>query len=1046
MKLPDGLQGSQAVAFLLSQGKEFRQATEPNIEIENCFYCHKNNYHLRMEVHGDLDDEDDRKKDGLHHCLVCGKGGNLRSLRQHLGIEIPGIESRKEFGQGGTSKAEELPNIEAAHELLLSDDDAMEYLMVHRGFSRAIIERMKIGLTPKRYFREAGDVKALIYPYLVNGNPVFVHYRTLPDMNHPGRVPKAFSSPAGWAVPLYNGEVLNDPKIREAIFVEGEPNTIAALDHGVENICGVPGANFKKAEWLDLLNKIERIYICYDKDKVGQKAAQVLATRIGIEKCWKIVLPDFDVTTEAGETRKGKDLNEWFVSGGGTAEAFEQLKLNATLFDVDGVASSVDSLQEFEDDLNSKEGAGAKYQTPWESLSAILGFDEGDVIDILAPEKIGKLQPLSSLILTTCGWKRMGDLKVGDSLASIDGAPSYVTGVFPQGVKEIFDVEFADGRKTKAGAEHLWKVNHINNWYDGKEYKVYTTEAIAQEYHQEGTNSLRKELYVPLCSGDFGNTAELPFDPWMLGALIGDGSFVEGSPTLTSTDQAIPVKFAELLHKYGLQINAIGEHRERWANGHIKAGNKTVKQFGISRDGSNSNYLIDILRDLDLWGHTAESKFIPKIYLESSRTNRVKLLQGLMDTDGTASNRNGVISYCTISKQLAEDVVYLVRSLGGMAKIGKPQKKSFRYKGELRQGKDAYIIVVRLPNREEAFTLQRKLDRLQPRKHQPRLVMTSIRSCGYEEAQCIAVSHPSKLYITDDFIVTHNTTFAMNLVEYEVGRYGDDAVFICLEMTRAKMTRKWVSHKRQIADNTPKNVAEGIDLKNRFLQALPGLKQEVAEREGDLYFCYPKYEKVEDIYNLIRDIIRRYGVKWIVLDNLQRLCDTTLGSKNRTEHLSQISKVLSQIAKDYNVQFVRILQPHRIGNGRMVTTDNVDGASQIAKDCDCMITLHRNRVGEITAQDFEMAGFVQADASFSDDTLVAVGLSRYSSGGYTTLHCNGATSTFMEKTQGQIAKMQATANANVGYDNQLRALNIAVATSPSQTALQTETKEEDIRL
>jgi hypothetical protein len=148
VKLPDNLQGSHAIAFLLSQGMEFREATEPNIEVEICPYCKKNNFHLRMEVHGEHDDEDTRKKDGLHHCLVCGKGGNLRSLKQHMGIEIPGIESRKEFGQGGSSKAETLPDVDAAHELLLSDDDAMEYLMLHRGFSRGIIERMKIGLTP----------------------------------------------------------------------------------------------------------------------------------------------------------------------------------------------------------------------------------------------------------------------------------------------------------------------------------------------------------------------------------------------------------------------------------------------------------------------------------------------------------------------------------------------------------------------------------------------------------------------------------------------------------------------------------------------------------------------------------------------------------------------------------------------------------------------------------------------------------------------------------------------------------------------------------
>lgn len=615
-------------------------------------------------MHGEADEL--KNRDGLHHCLVCGKSGNLLSLKQHLGVVIAGVESRKDWAAGGENKkVDALPDMVAAHELLLSDDAAMEYLMISRGFSREIIEKMQIGLVPKHYFREVGEVKALVYPYLVNGNVVFVHYRTCPTMPiSENKVPKAFSSPTGWPVPLYNGEVLNNPKIKEVFFVEGEPNTIAALDHGVTDICGVPGANFKKAEWLDLLNKVEKVYICYDKDKVGQKAAQAIATRVGIEKCWKIILPDFEVVTEEGETRNGKDLNEWFVQGGGTAEALEELKLNAALFDVDGVTSGTDALSEFEDDLNNK-GAVAKYEFPWESVNKYLRIDEADRIDILAEEKVGK------------------------------------------------------------------------------------------------------------------------------------------------------------------------------------------------------------------------------------------------------------------------------------------------------------------------------------------------------------------------------TTFVMNIMEYVVDRYGEDGVFINLDMTRAKMARKWVSHIAQVADDIPQSPEEAESLKQEFLKGIVTVRKKAVERTGDLYFCSPKYSSVEDIYKLIVDIIRRYGVKWIAFDNLQRFADTTKYS-NRAEHMSQISKMLSQIQKDYGVQLLLILQPHRVQKGQIVGIHNIDGSSQVAKDCDGTITLHRNRIGIETTAEFELGNYISEEAAtFGDDMLVTIGLSRYSGGGRTTLHYNGATSTVLEKTMGQIQKMQAQANKNIGYDNQLKALNMAVASSPT---------------
>lgn len=663
--------GSPTLQFITSRGWNWKSSTSPNIELETCPYCNKSGYgHCYVEVHGSS--SENKKRDGLHACHKCGKSGNLNSLKQHLGVEIAGVESRRDWG-GAERKVEDLPDTEALHEALLNDDDALDYLMNFRGFSLDIIKRQKIGLT-KRYFKECGEVRALSYPYLVNGNTVFAHYRTLPTVPvSENKVPKAFSSPKGWNAPLYNGHVIRDG-ITELVLVEGEPNTIAALDKGIEDICGVPGANFKKADWIDTLDKVapEKIYIAYDKDKVGQKAAQTLAARIGIEKCWKIKLPDFEVTTDEGEVRPGKDLNEWFTVGGGTAEAFAALKEEAEQFDVDGVSSSKDAVEEFLEQLQGKGGVEPKYKTQWDGINRILGFEDGDVIDILAPEKIGK------------------------------------------------------------------------------------------------------------------------------------------------------------------------------------------------------------------------------------------------------------------------------------------------------------------------------------------------------------------------------TTFGLNLIEHMVDTYGDDGIIICLEMTRARLARKWIAHKAQIADNVPKTPEEAQSLTAEFLGAIPQVQQMAANREGELYFCYPRYEKMEDLYTLIRDVIRRYGVKWIMFDNVQRACDVTIGGKGRTQHLSEISKVLSQIAKDYGVQMIRILQPHRIGDGRMVTTDNVDGASQIMKDNDCAITLHRNRVGQLSAEQFESCGYVEQEQAFDDKMLATVGLSRYSSGGYVTLLYDGARSTVTNFDPLQVAAIHAEANKNVGYEAQMQSLGIKPKTQPEGAPVKAE--------
>jgi hypothetical protein len=94
-----------------------------------------------------------------------------------------------------------------------------------------------------------------------------------------------------------------------------------------------------------------------------------------------------------------------------------------------------------------------------------------------------------------------------------------------------------------------------------------------------------------------------------------------------------------------------------------------------------------------------------------------------------------------------------------------------------------------------------------------------------------------------------------------------------------------------------------------------------------------------------------------------------------------------------------------------------------------MITAHRDKMGEMTKAEFASVGYVDSEASFGTDMILTVGLSRYSSGGRVTLYFDGARSTAREMTATQIAKIQATANRGVGYENQMRELRGETATA-----------------
>ncbi|HEY0386599.1 MAG TPA: DnaB-like helicase N-terminal domain-containing protein, partial [Pyrinomonadaceae bacterium] len=169
------------------------------------------------------------------------------------------------------------------------------------------------------------------------------------------------------------------------------------------------------------------------------------------------------------------------------------------------------------------------------------GLQASDLIVVAARPSMGKAQPLTSRIKTPTGWTRMGDLRVGDALASHDGAPSFVTGVFPQGAREVFRVTFSDGRSTLCCAEHLWRV-HNRKWDAAG--RVLRTEELAALLEE---NQYRQRLSVPVPSGDFGiEMLNPPIDPWALGALIGDGR-LDGRLSFSSADAELVARLAKNL-------------------------------------------------------------------------------------------------------------------------------------------------------------------------------------------------------------------------------------------------------------------------------------------------------------------------------------------------------------------------------------------------------------------------------------------------------------------------------------------------------------------
>lgn len=352
----------------------------------------------------------------------------------------------------------------------------------------------------------------------------------------------------------------------------------------------------------------------------------------------------------------------------------------------------------------------------------------------------GKAMPLSSKVLAEDGWKTFAEIKVGDKVWGEDGNLYEVDGVYDRGMKSVYGITMNDGGYAESCDEHLWKIytkcdrGHKNNGrvlpLSEFKDKIKTIDGNANAFIDvsKPINFTKKEHVI---------------DPYLLGVILGDGSVNVGTPTITNPSQEL---FDSLILPDDVEL--IERHNV-----------KRCLTYAITRtDYSNSNVLTTELKRLGVFGNKSLTKFIPDEYLIDSLENRISLLQGLNDTDGCPDGTH--FEYSTSSEELAHNYAELVRSIGGTAKI-KSRIPYYKHNGIKKEGNISFRIFCVFPNEIEPFRLVSKKEKFKKRtKYFPKRFIEQVVYKGEEEVRCISVTNPSHLYITDDYIVTHNTYIA----------------------------------------------------------------------------------------------------------------------------------------------------------------------------------------------------------------------------------------------------------------------------------------------
>ena len=566
-----------------------------------------------------------------------------------------------------------------------------------------------------------------------------------------------------------------------------------------------------------------------------------------------------------------------------------------------------------------------------ETLNGGIGLGELGII--VGPSGYGKVQPYDSKIVTPDGFRDMKDIHVGSLVIGADGKPHKVTGVYPHKDWDFYKVTFSDGTSTECGMEHLWNVN--TKWQrsgekyvkgvskrkeDGRytkhtcpdlSYRTMSLKEISESGLYRGKNKVSYNFKVPITSAVEFKERKVDIDPYVMGCMIGDGCFKSAIITIGKRD-------------YEEEVSYITESEEKYS---------PVFYNGIAQGIRLTDGFRTRLSEYYDANTVCTGKYIHEDYLYNSIENRIKLLNGLMDTDGTCGKR-GYCVYTTKSKRLAYDVMSLVQSLGGLSRISE-KKCGYKDKEGIKVdcGIAYSVTVLFYDSNIPVFRLKRKQERV--KYGNSKLTGRYIKSIEYSrkcDGQCIQIDSEDELYLTDSYIVTHNTTvttaMALNAASFKSEQNnfeGFKVMQIVFEDRIKQIQRKHFSKITQIeACNLSKD--EYADHVKSILEAYPD--RDVVQNNLRIIRLKSGEKSIDFIGELIKKHINSgFRPHLVIIDYFECIKLTGPSTSSKWDKETMIMRKIEAMANELNIAFWIPVQGNRDSiNAELVTMDNAGGS------------------------------------------------------------------------------------------------------------------------
>ena len=648
------------------------------------------------------------------------------------------------------------------------------------------------------------------------------------------------------------------------------------------------------SEWLRFNDELEKVG---GREYISSLAENVITTANYKNYC-KIIL-------KYSKKRKIKGLLEEYLNEINSTDVdevaqaiklkMEEIIINRTSDNLTHIMNGVEPVVEQIDSILNSENNILGLSTGLDSLDKWLSGLVGGRLYILgARPAMGKGIRLNCDILTPTGWVKNKDIKLGDEVVGRDGKPTKVIGIYPQPLQDCYKLTLKDGREIICDAPHEWTV-YSSKW--GKE-RTFTTEEL---YNKLQCVRYQNRISLPRFNGDYGIEKDFIIPPYIMGVLIGDGCLSTGDIRYCKPSQLVLDNVKRCLPK-GVEANFYKDGKTvgiiNW-----KEAREYIKTIGLNIQSYN--------------------KFIPQEYFHSSKIQREQLFQGLMDTDRYNTSKG--YEYSTTSERLAKDVQQLAWSLGYNCRMTS-RMGSYKKDGVVKQTRINYRLYI---TKDRPLTIT-KIEKVEP-----------------ISTQCIHVDNEDKLFIIEDYLVTHNSAIAQQISEYVASLPEKNVVFASLEMSVEEYTQRALFRRCNINQEM---LTRGMVDKDTIFEKV--YKESEAIANENLYIIDNAECTLSEVENGIVNCINKKGsCDLVVVDYLQLMAHDNRKETDDYKTVSYNSTGLKKLARKYNVPVIALCQLSRSletrADKRPILSD-LRESGKIEQDADVVMFLFREEVYDPT--------------------------------------------------------------------------------------------------